>query len=485
MSRTTTPTETDARVAGEEELADASDPTESALEEAAPDEPEPDEESAADTAEEHEEASAEAAGVEEAGDETSAAGEASEAGDETSAADEASEAGDETSAEAGREEARADGDETSATAEVGGDADGSLQAPSERPEAGETQGSDTAKRPGLEKTRPTQLGEAHLKSVLESLVFVADKPITPQALAKTTRSKPAEVTRLLEALAEDYRGRGIELTLVAGGWQFRSAAVNAPFVRDLVAHKPVRLTRAQLEALAIVAYRQPVTRPELEEIRGVDSGSAVKVLADRGLIKIIGRKDEPGRPLLYGTTPHFLEFFGLGSLQELPTLQEFTELSDESRALFERKMGEPLDLSQVQAPEAQSYEDDEGDVDEEGRPAEAEAEPGAEGESEQARADDDTHMPGEPEGEASASDDEPEGEASASDSEDDEDLDDDSEDEDDEDLDDDSEDEDDEDLDDDSEDEDDEDLDGDGEDDEDLDDDSEDEDEAPDDEEKP
>jgi segregation and condensation protein B len=429
MSRTTTPTETDARVAGEEELADASDPTESALEEAAPDEPEPDEESAADTAEEHEEASAEAAGVEEAGDETSAAGEASEAGDETSAADEASEAGDETSAEAGREEARADGDETSATAEVGGDADGSLQAPSERPEAGETQGSDTAKRPGLEKTRPTQLGEAHLKSVLESLVFVADKPITPQALAKTTRSKPAEVTRLLEALAEDYRGRGIELTLVAGGWQFRSAAVNAPFVRDLVAHKPVRLTRAQLEALAIVAYRQPVTRPELEEIRGVDSGSAVKVLADRGLIKIIGRKDEPGRPLLYGTTPHFLEFFGLGSLQELPTLQEFTELSDESRALFERKMGEPLDLSQVQAPEAQSYEDDEGDVDEEGRPAEAEAEPGAEGESEQARADDDdAHMPSEPEGEASASDDEPEAEASASDSEDDEALDDDSED---------------------------------------------------------
>src|SRR5690606_26780750 len=119
-----------------------------------------------------------------------------------------------------------------------------------------------------------------------------------------------DVVRLLAELSEEYAGRGIELCELAGGYQFRSAAANAPFVREIVEAKPVRLSRAQLETLAIAAYRQPLTRPELEEIRGVDSGSALKVLLERGLVKILGRKDEVGRPLLYGTTPLFLEFFG-------------------------------------------------------------------------------------------------------------------------------------------------------------------------------
>jgi segregation and condensation protein B len=104
----------------------------------------------------------------------------------------------------------------------------------------------------------------------------------------------------------------------------------------------VRLTRAQVETLSIVAYRQPVTRPEIDDIRGVDSGSSLKILLDRGLLKILGKKEEAGRPLIYGTTPQFLEFFGLGSLRDLPTLREFSELSDESKALFERRSGEPL-----------------------------------------------------------------------------------------------------------------------------------------------
>jgi segregation and condensation protein B len=244
-----------------------------------------------------------------------------------------------------------DGGESADSPEGSGE-HGELDAEQAEGEAAQPEG------PRLGKTRPENLTETHLKSVIESLVFVSDKPVTAKQLAKTARAKPAEVHRLLEELAEEYRGRGFQLNEVAGGWQFRTAAVNAPFVRDMVSQKPVRLTRAQLEALAIVAYRQPVTRPEVEEIRGVDSGSAVKVLADRGLIKTIGRKDEPGRPLLYGTTPAFLEFFGLSSLKDLPTLQEFSELSEESRALFERKMGEPIDLSQVKAPEARSYEDE-------------------------------------------------------------------------------------------------------------------------------
>lgn len=185
----------------------------------------------------------------------------------------------------------------------------------------------------------------HLKRVLESLVFVSDQIITAQQLARIVKAKSAEVRELLLELVQEYSGRGIELVEVSSGFQFRSAAASAPFVRDLVAARPVRLTRAQLETLALVAYRQPITRPEIDDVRGVDSGSALKVLLERGLLKILGRKDEPGRPLLYGTAPYFLEFFGLRGMQELPTLREFTDLTEENRALFQRKTGESADFA--------------------------------------------------------------------------------------------------------------------------------------------
>ncbi|MFN9812595.1 MAG: SMC-Scp complex subunit ScpB, partial [Deltaproteobacteria bacterium] len=161
-------------------------------------------------------------------------------------------------------------------------------------------------RPGLEKAPPLPTGEAHLKGILESLLFVTDKPLPPNRLAKIARASTKEVQRLLDVLTEEYRGRGLELVEVAGGYQFRSSAENAPFVRELVARKPVRLTRAQIETLSILAYRQPITRPEIDEVRGVDSGSALKVLLEKTLVRIIGRKEEPGRPLLYGTTAHVL-----------------------------------------------------------------------------------------------------------------------------------------------------------------------------------
>lgn len=242
-------------------------------------------------------------------------------------------------------------------------------------------GEDDAEGPGLENTRPQATGEAHLQSILESLIFVSDAPVSAPQLAKAARASLAQVKRILDDLRTFYATRGIHLIEVSGGYQFRTPAANAPFVRDWVAAKPVRLTRAQLETLAIVAYRQPVTRPEVDEIRGVDSGSALKVLADRGLIKFLGRRDEAGRPLLYGTTPQFLEFFGLGGLKDLPTLREFSELSDESRALFERRMGEPLDLKAVAEESAaqdaeraaHGFEDEEGEA-----PGEAEAEPSEE-----------------------------------------------------------------------------------------------------------
>ncbi|MBL8682686.1 MAG: SMC-Scp complex subunit ScpB [Myxococcales bacterium] len=192
--------------------------------------------------------------------------------------------------------------------------------------------------PGVARSAPRSISELHLKGVIESLVFASDKPMTPADLAKVTRAEAKDIRRLLGELHEEYKPRGIHLDEVAGGWQFRSSAANAPFVRELLQAKPVKLTRAQVETLAIVVYRQPVTRPEVDEIRGVDSGAALKILLERDLVRMMGRKEEAGRPVLYGTTPAFLHFFGLKSLRDLPTLREFTELTAESEAELTAKM---------------------------------------------------------------------------------------------------------------------------------------------------
>ncbi len=195
-----------------------------------------------------------------------------------------------------------------------------------------------------------------LKNIIESLIFVSDSPVNPKKLARAARSTIAEVQPLLDELVADYQHRGVHLYFVAGGYQFRSARESADFVKTLVAPKPIRLTRAQLETLAIVAYRQPITRPEVDDVRGVDSGSSLKMLADRGLVKILGRKDEPGRPLVYGTAPAFLEFFGLSGLKDLPTLQEFSDLTDEHKALFEEKIGESIDIAAAELAAAGALE---------------------------------------------------------------------------------------------------------------------------------
>ncbi len=195
----------------------------------------------------------------------------------------------------------------------------------------------------------TDVSRKHLKCLLESLIFASDKPMTSAQLSRSASSLLKDVKPLLQELQEEYSTRGIQLDEIAGGWLFRTRAEFAPFVRDMAAKKPVRLSRAQVETLAILAYRQPVTRPEVDEIRGVDSGAVLKLLLDRDLIRIMGKKEEAGRPLLYGTTPAFLEFFGRKSLRELPTLQEFTELSEDSRRVAEQELGEVLDEAQIRA----------------------------------------------------------------------------------------------------------------------------------------
>ncbi len=203
---------------------------------------------------------------------------------------------------------------------------------------------------------PIAPNDETLKNVIESLIFVSESPVSLKKLARAARATIAEVQPLLDELVADYQHRGVHLYYVAGGYQFRSARESAEFVKTLVAPKPIRLTRAQLETLAIVAYRQPLTRPEVDDVRGVDSGSTLKMLTDRGLVKILGRKDEPGRPLVYGTTSGFLELFGLSSLQDLPTLQEFSDLTDEHKALFEEQIGESVDIAAAELAATQALE---------------------------------------------------------------------------------------------------------------------------------
>jgi segregation and condensation protein B len=180
----------------------------------------------------------------------------------------------------------------------------------------------------------TPLDTADLKSLIEGLLFAAPGPLAVDTLARVVEAEPARVEQVLRQLLEEYRraGRGFVLRQLAEGYQFRTRPEHADWLRRLHSNRPFRFSRAALEALAIVAYRQPVTRADVEYLRGVDSGGVLKTLLDKRLVRILGKKDIPGRPLLYGTTGEFLEFFGLNSLADLPTLKELSELPPEVEA---------------------------------------------------------------------------------------------------------------------------------------------------------
>jgi segregation and condensation protein B len=186
--------------------------------------------------------------------------------------------------------------------------------------------------------RPAAPSE-HLKAIVEAIVFVSDHPVTPKDLARSLRADAVAVKEALTTLVGETAERGTQIVEIAGGFQMRTHPEHAHWVQHWLQARPVRLTRAQLETLAIVAYRQPVTRADVENVRGVDCGGVLKLLLERSLVKILGKKDEPGRPLLYGTTAAFLELFGMKSLRDLPTLREFAELTEEHRALVEKAHG--------------------------------------------------------------------------------------------------------------------------------------------------
>ncbi|HXH02527.1 MAG TPA: SMC-Scp complex subunit ScpB [Candidatus Competibacteraceae bacterium] len=170
-----------------------------------------------------------------------------------------------------------------------------------------------------------------LKTILEAALLAAGEPLSLERLAalfdEYERPERAALRAALAELAADYRGRGLELVEVAGGWRLQVPAAYARWVSRLWEEKPGRYSRALLETLALIAYRQPITRGEIEEIRGVAVSSAIlQTLKERGWIRIIGHRAVPGRPALYGTTREFLDYFNLRTLGELPPLAELRDL---------------------------------------------------------------------------------------------------------------------------------------------------------------
>jgi segregation and condensation protein B len=160
---------------------------------------------------------------------------------------------------------------------------------------------------------PHPLTVKHLRSVLDDAVEVKD------------------IKDAVEKLVAEYRamGRAFHLEQIAGGYQFRTRADYAPWVQRLQKVKPVKLSQPAMETLAVVAYRQPIVRAEIEAVRGVDSGWVLNTLLEKGLLRILGRKEVPGRPLVYGTTRKFLQLFGLRDLGALPTLRELDSMAQE------------------------------------------------------------------------------------------------------------------------------------------------------------
>ncbi len=169
-----------------------------------------------------------------------------------------------------------------------------------------------------------------LKAIIESLLFVADIPVTLNRLADVLDDVGKdEIAAALNELKDDCESsrRGLRLVEVAGGYQLRTAAANADWIKKFLGGRPARMSRATLETLAIIAYRQPITKAEIEAIRGVDVDGVIQTLLERQLIRAIARKDVPGRPFLYGTTAEFLQLFNLKDLTHLPTLKEMEEIT--------------------------------------------------------------------------------------------------------------------------------------------------------------
>lgn len=190
-----------------------------------------------------------------------------------------------------------------------------------------------------------QSSSAALTALVSSMLFVSPRPITAEKISKAARRSLASVEAVLEELRDVYQEdfHGFSLHQVGDGWQFRTAPACAAAIRNLVPRKARRLSRAAAESLAIIAYKQPVDRAEIESIRGVDALPTLRTLLDGKLVRIVGKRDVPGQPALYGTTEKFLETFGLRDLGELPSLHELEQILTEPGEAQETSEDEEAD----------------------------------------------------------------------------------------------------------------------------------------------
>ena len=204
-----------------------------------------------------------------------------------------------------------------------------------------------------------------LKQIVEAALLAAGRPLSLDQLSALfpERELPdkKQLREVLTQLAEDYEGRGIEVTEVGSGFRIQVRAEFSPWVSKLWAERPPKYSRALLETLALIAYRQPITRGEIEDIRGVSvSTNIIKTLTEREWVRVVGHRDVPGKPALYATTKEFLDYFNLKSLNELPTLAEIRDLDSINREL------ELLDPDKVvEEPDTQTHQEPESDVQDE------------------------------------------------------------------------------------------------------------------------
>ena len=199
----------------------------------------------------------------------------------------------------------------------------------------------------------SKLEDNELKPALEALLFIAGSPLSLERLnGLFEESSPEQIEAQLQVLRQEYdeRQAGIMLVEVAGGYQLATRPEQAVWIRKFKAVKvSTKLSRPALETLAIVAYKQPITRTEVEVVRGVNIGGIMRNLMERRLVKIVGKKDVPGKPMMYGTTADFLQYFGLKDLSALPTLKEFQEL-EAGEEIMEELPAEDQEAAEQQEP---------------------------------------------------------------------------------------------------------------------------------------
>ncbi len=236
-------------------------------------------------------------------------------------------------------------------------------------EAVRVEGTELEEFAPAEIERVDFVDEDRVISILEGLLFATDRPVTLATMKqafKGTSVQLSDLRRALEILASDYAHprRGFSLEEVAGGYQLRTKVDNVEFLRKSVKPRPFRLSGPALEVLSIVAYKQPIPKSEVDQIRGVESGHLLRALMEKHLVGFGGKSDLPGRPMYYETTRRFLEVFGLRNIKELPSLQEIDQLIPDGIGVEDQEEAETLDslTSQLSEEAPTTYSDSEDEL---------------------------------------------------------------------------------------------------------------------------